>query len=296
MGLGNDYILDRLSKIEVLPTFPDVVGEVMKVIEDPMSSATDLAKSLDPSMAGEILRVANTAYYGTRNFRNITSIEHAIAIIGFENLSHIVLNMPFMSMIQSDSVFDRTRYITHSLVCAVLSRTISDSTGVANPGEVYLGGLMHDVGTVIIYRYFHDEWDRMRTLVNEKGITWTAAETEILSFDHGYLGAELLNTWNIPRSVTDGVRYHHCPEVAEENKGHAIVINLGNKFAKRIDLRDNFSSFDEFLNNYRDVVELVRDLGVDLAPSTELKFFEKAFIELRNTKGFFEGVLEEKHD
>ena len=69
--MDREYILDKLGKIDVLPTFSGTVGEVINGIEDPMSSAADLAKSMDPSMAGEALRVADTAYFGTGNFRNI---------------------------------------------------------------------------------------------------------------------------------------------------------------------------------------------------------------------------------
>jgi HD-like signal output (HDOD) protein len=94
-----DNTLKRIKKINILPTFPDIVDGIMNVIENPMSSASDLAKNMDPSMVGEVMRVANMAYFGTRNFRNISTIEHAIAIIGYEHLSYILLQMPFLKMI-----------------------------------------------------------------------------------------------------------------------------------------------------------------------------------------------------
>lgn len=157
MGMDTEYILGKLGKIEVLPTFPGIVGEVINVIEDPMSSAADLAKSMDPSMAGEVLRVANTAYFGTGNFRNITSIEHAIAIVGFQHLSHIILHMPFITMIKGDAVFNREEFIKHSITCGILSKTISTCVRGTNANEVYIGGLMHDIGAIVIYRYFREE-------------------------------------------------------------------------------------------------------------------------------------------
>ncbi|HNT68437.1 MAG TPA: HDOD domain-containing protein, partial [Syntrophorhabdaceae bacterium] len=75
--MDTDRILHKLKEVNMLPTFPATVGTVMGLIQDPMSSAADLAKGMDPSMVSEVLRIANTAYFGTRNFRNITSIEHA---------------------------------------------------------------------------------------------------------------------------------------------------------------------------------------------------------------------------
>jgi HD-like signal output (HDOD) protein len=296
MAMDPELIVSKLSKIEVLPTFPAMVGEVINVIEDPMSSASDLAKSMDPSMAGEVLRVANTAYFGTGNFRNITSIEHAIAIVGFQHLSHIILHMPFVSMIKGDSVFNREEFIKHSIVCGILSKSISSCTYAANPNEIYIGGLMHDIGAIVIYRYFHEECDKINVLVTQGALGRLDAEREVLSLDHGMIGALLLQLWNIPKTITDGIMYHHNPEAAKENRMPAMMINVGNKFAKKINLRDNFLSFDEFLTEYKGFVQIAQDQGVHLTSGEELKFFEHAFVQLKNAKGFFEGVLEENND
>jgi hypothetical protein len=43
-------------------------------------------------------------------------------------------------------------------------------------------------------------------------------------------------------------------EETKEDREYAIGTSPGNLFAKKIDLRDNFPSLDEFLNNYRDFV------------------------------------------
>jgi len=296
MGVEADYILGKLRTIETLPTFPGIVGEVINVIEDPMSSATDLAKSMDPSMAGEVLRIANTAYFGTGNFRNITSIEHAIAIVGFQHLSHIILQMPFVSMIKGDTGFDRAQFVAHSITCGNLAKAISSCISTTNPNEIYISGLMHDVGSIILYRYFHDEWERINSVIAESGVNRTEAEVRVLSVDHGVIGGMLLQLWNIPKMISDPVMYHHNPDGAGENRKPAIVVSLGNKFAKNVDLRDNFFSFDEFLNKYRDFGVIAQDLDIDLKPSEQLRFFERAFTFLKDTKGFLEGVLEERHD
>lgn len=296
MGIDTDYILGRLDKIEVLPTFPGIVGEVIHVIEDPMSSAADLAKSLDPSMAGEVLRVANTAYFGTRNFRNITSIEHAIAIVGFQHLSHIILQMPFICMVKDDSAFNRQEFIIHSITCGILSKTICTCIGGTKANEVYIGGLMHDIGTVIIYRYFQEEWERINALVMKGKMDRIDAEKEVLSVDHGVVGALLLQMWNIPKPVTDGVMFHHNPENAEENREQATMINMGNRFAKTVDLKDTFSSFDDFLNKYKNLAPITEEQWTKLPPSEELKFFEQTFVQLKDVKGFLEGVVGEIDD
>ena len=51
--MANDYILDRLGKIDGLPTFPGAAGGMIGLLGDPGSSASEVAKHMDPSMAGE---------------------------------------------------------------------------------------------------------------------------------------------------------------------------------------------------------------------------------------------------
>jgi hypothetical protein len=45
----SDYTLNRIKKIDILLTFPDIIGGITNVIENPISSALDLAKNMDTS-------------------------------------------------------------------------------------------------------------------------------------------------------------------------------------------------------------------------------------------------------
>lgn len=292
--MDNDRILNKLKAVNMLPTFPATVGRVMDLIQDPMSSAADLAKSMDPSMVSEVLRIANTAYFGTKNFRNISSIEHAIAIIGLEHLSTIILQMPFISMVKGDTGFDREKFIEHSIMCGVLSKTISSSTKFGNPNEVYIGGMMHDIGSIIIYRYFRSEWDQACSLVRERGMPWPEAEKDIFSMDHGYIGAILLELWNIPKEITDGVMFHHCPGKAKGNRGNVMAIYLGNRFSKLINIHDDLPGFDDFLNRYRPFLNIDDEPGLQLSPSDEIIFYEKIYACARKTQHYIHGVIREK--
>ncbi len=292
--MERDEILQVLRKIDVLPTFPTVMAEVIGVIDDPMSSAADLAKSMDPSMASEVLRMANTAYFGTRSFRNITSIEHAIAIIGLEHLSQIILHMPFLSMMNGSGEIDREKFIRHSMICAIASKVVSQTVHMGDQHAVYIGGLMHDIGTIIIYRYFNAEWKMISRIVREKNYTWVQAEEEVLSCDHGMVGACLLTMWNIPQSVTDGVMYHHFPGNAADNIWNAKIIDIGNRFAKQADLSDSFTDFDEFIKNNKHFVPLAEELGIQISLSQELDLLDGVYGLMKNVRSLLVEAGEEK--
>jgi hypothetical protein len=82
----------------------------------------------------------------------------------------------------------------------------------------------------------------------------------------------------------------------KENRECPVIISRGNMFAKKINIGDNFSGFDEYINKYMDFVYGIEDCEMELMPTEEVKRLERIFVRLKNTKGFFEEVLEEKDD
>jgi len=296
--MGNqDYIVKKLRHIEILPTFPKIVSEILTLINDPMSSASDLARHMDPSMAGEVLRVANTAYFGTRNFRSITTMERAIAVIGYEHLGYVVLQMPFLALVQGpDTTFDRKLFITHAIVCGSLAKLIgSHATVAVDHNEIYISGILHDIGRIILYRYFKKEWQEMLLLIRERHMPAVEAERAIFSVDHGYVGASLLELWNLPSAICDGVRYHHTPGAAPQNRESAFATCLANQFAKRINMDTDLECFDDFATRHRDFCEAVNGSTDAITVHDEVRFLSLAYDSLKNAQGLIE-VTAGDHD
>lgn len=288
-------LISRLKKIDILPTFASVVGEIISLIDDPMSSASDLARRMDPSIAGEVLRIANSAYYGMKSFRKISTLEHAIAVMGFQSLSRLVLQMPFLFMTgRQDSVFDRDAFVAHSTLTALFAKLISTETQKGNPGEVYISGMVHDIGIIIMYRHFKDEWGMINRLIIEKKMSRVSAEQEVFSFDHGLIGGILLELWNVPKSVTDGVAYHHSPDSAQENRENVIITYMANRFAKRFDTCGSACDIEQSIADNQDILDEMATLGKRYSPVGVETFFEKIAGALRETARYTQSMQEER--
>lgn len=286
-----DKIIDRLKNIEPLPTFSNLVGEVLNIIDDPMSSASDIAKHMDSSMVGEVLRMAGSAYFNTGGLRKISSIEHAIAMIGFEQLSNIILQMPFISLTDKhDEMFDSKAFFAHSTLCGAISKAIGSATSLGNPNEAYISGIVHDVGIIVIYRHFKEEWRQIISLMEYENMSRLEAERQIFSFDHGYLGGMLLDIWHVPKSITDGVKYHHCPEDAEENEENVAVTYLGNILSNRIDLKADTDSFVNFMMNHRDFAEKITKFRSALSSHEEMNLFQMIFNAVKGASVLLKGT------
>lgn len=282
-----DEIRDRLKKIKILPTFSTIIGKVIKVIDNPSSSASDLARHLDPSMASEILRIANTAYFGVSNDRKVSTVEHAIAVIGWDHVSRVIIQMPLLSLARSPGAgIEKKSFLGHSLICGETARVISVATNRANHNETYVGGLVHDLGKIIICQFFRKEWEQIQLLIDSGEVEGVEAERKVLAFDHGQIGALLLELWQIPRSITSAVMYHHMPDTADEFAGTVRVVCAADAFAKQVDMENDLESFDHFLHVHRVYLRTVEERFRNMSPSTEVAIYEELFQKLSEAKSF----------
>jgi putative nucleotidyltransferase with HDIG domain len=282
----NVFIRDKISGIEFLPTLPSIVGEVMSIIEDPKSSASDLVKHMDPSLVGEVLKVANSAYFGRKSIRRISTVEQAVATIGYSGLSSIVLQMPFLSMLKGeDNVFDRHGFVRHSFTVAVLARTVSTAFNIGSADAVYVGGLLHDIGSIVIYQYFNEEWNCINDLVASGQSSRLEAEREILSVDHAGVGSILLEKWELPEPIVESVRLHHRREVIGENE-NAYVTWLANNLGKEIDFKSDLANFGVFFEKQREFLRA--EMPERYLLKHHVWLFERAYESLRSTDEFIE--------
>jgi HD-like signal output (HDOD) protein len=76
--------LKRLDSIPDLPTLPNIVIQVNKMLQDYNSSIKKLGTIIekDQAMVAKILRLVNSTFYGFRS--KIKNIPHAIIILGFQ--------------------------------------------------------------------------------------------------------------------------------------------------------------------------------------------------------------------
>ncbi len=158
--MENLELKKRLSNIENLPTLPIVAKNVIKLTQNPDSTAFEIAEAIsqDQAMATKVLKTANSAYYGFP--RKINTINYAIVVLGLNNIKNIVFSASIMerfSSIGKNLLFDRRDFWQHSLLCGIISKKISEHIGIKNSEEIFMCGLLHDFGKLILDNFFHEE-------------------------------------------------------------------------------------------------------------------------------------------
>jgi putative nucleotidyltransferase with HDIG domain len=207
-----DTILKKLDRIENLPTLPSIVMEVNKMLQDHNTDIRQLSELIerDQSFVSKILRIVNSAFFGLRS--KVGNISHAITLLGFSTIRNAVLSVSVINAFSDDgnfTGFDITNFWKHSIAVAVTSRYLAAKTRLHSPDESFIGGLLHDIGKVILFQYFNDLFLEVWHLFKNSGQPFYLAEQEALQIDHAQIGAYLAEKWQLPKELVNAIRYHH---------------------------------------------------------------------------------------
>lgn len=227
MDLSAQKTKNKVKLIKNLPTLPDILHKISRMVESKQYSANDIARviSQDQVLTAKVLKLANSAFFGFS--RSINSVDQALVLLGFQVVKGLIL---------TSSVFDivQRRYTDlwkHSLAVATISGILAQRVGMKAPEESNLAGLLHDLGKVVMAVGMVEELDRIMDLC-ETGKTGIEAEKEIMGFTHMEAGTWLAEAWKLPVELTDPITFHHDPAAAGERPMETSIVHLADILAK----------------------------------------------------------------
>ena len=224
-------LAERIAKISGdLPAMPAVVLRVLEMAQDTETTVEDLQRviEVDPGLTTKILRVANSAYY--RRVREVYSLSHAILTLGFRTVLSLTLASSTKALFDDcadvakpirQTLWDHS--ISTAFVASDLGRLVP---GGADPELCFIGGLLHDIGKLVIVRHFAEPFARVCAEAAAGPEAALAAEERILGFRHDALGAHLAGEWELPEALAGVIRHHHDPERSERNPTETAIVAL----------------------------------------------------------------------
>jgi len=228
-----------VSNIRNLPTPPIVFQQIQKVMSDPDVSANHIANILaeDPAMSVKVLKLTNSAFYGLA--REIDSVKHAVVIVGLEAIKNLVLSASVMDMFKGDKIDQEfhDKYWRHSLAAGFCGRILAKklrARGVVNPDSAFSGGLLHDIGKIVICSFLPDEYAKIKAArESDQESADYEVEEKVLGYNHAQIGCILAEQWKLPERLTEAITYHHHPQLSESDDAISYVINIADFVAKK---------------------------------------------------------------
>ncbi|MCB1001975.1 MAG: HDOD domain-containing protein [Acidimicrobiales bacterium] len=170
---------------------PRAAQRVLELLAVPDGAHAELCAlvELDPALTAAVLRAANSAHLGFS--RRIAGIRHATVLLGGSLVASLAASR-VADLVFDTAVPDYPDWLwQHSVVvassCAVLAPYVGESTD-----DAFTTGMLHDVGTLV------------------SASNGESADHVDASPEHAEIGADLLQRWNLPDAVVDGVRHHHA--------------------------------------------------------------------------------------
>lgn len=208
-----------------LPSLPMIYGQLNEITKKPNSSAKDIGRviSNDTSLSARLLRLVNSTFYGFPS--TIDTLSRAVTIVGVKQLSTLALGISIVKVFDDipSELIDMRSFWEHSIACGIAARIIAGFKKVANSERLFVAGLLHDIGRLLLYSYEPQLAQETLVAAQNGPKPVYEAELDLMGFDHTDLGGTLLNQWNLPLSLENDIRFHHCPMAAKDPKEAAIV-------------------------------------------------------------------------
>ena len=223
-----------LKKMEQnLPTLPQVAWQTMRLLEDPDSTPQQFEQmvSRDQALAGRVLRLANSAYYGLST--RISSLSRAIVILGFGTVRSLVMAATYQSLHRAERAEEKSLW-EHALAVSMVSRMLAVEFDYKELEQASTAGLMHDIGKVIMNQHLGEKYLEVFDLVKNGQATFLEAEADSFEITHADVGGMVVEKWSFSPGLVEAVSLHHNPTSAKEDEVLCALVSLANNICVKL--------------------------------------------------------------
>lgn len=207
MALTRSSFEDIVERIHTIPSLPEVVTQVVRLVNDPNSDARQINAIMmkDAAMAAKMLRMVNSVYYGLAE--PVNDLEQAIVILGFKTIRSVALSISVLNMFQQQNAnFNMKAFWAHSAVSACLGRLICGKARICDPEFGFTIGLLKGLGKVILAENAPEETRAIIAVARQYRMSFTKACREVMDTDDAEIGAWLMERWELDKVLVATVR------------------------------------------------------------------------------------------
>jgi HD-like signal output (HDOD) protein len=266
-----------------LPEIPSTAFELYEIVEDPTASVQRIAEVVNksPSLAALLLRIVNSSFYGFPS--KIDTISRAVTLIGTREISGLAIGLIIAKTFKHipEEILDMSSFLKHSIACGIISRILAANKNIPQTEQMFVSGLLHDVGRLIIYQYFPDQAKLLLDLSATSDRLLYQQENCVLGDNHTFIGKYLLTTWKLPLDLESNIFFHHNPSAAP-NPINAAIVHLADIMVNALRLG---SSGEKFVPSFDDKAWD----SLCISPSSFEIIIRQAIHQLVPLESFFKG-------
>ncbi len=228
---------ERLATLDQLPSLPIATLKLIRLLGQSEAAEYEEVEEIiqtDPALVSAILKTANSALFAPKSGK-VTTIGDAVRNLGLRKIQEIAITHqtgPFLGKEIEGYGLLGGQLWQGALAGAIASQTIAATTKQCPPGEAFVGGLLRDIGKLVMQALFGDQLRTSNLHPTDSNWTQCALEQSEFGFNHSEIGSELALLWKLPDTLVKAIRYHHCPPDDPELGGPLVdIVHLGDIIA-----------------------------------------------------------------
>ncbi|NOY73195.1 MAG: HDOD domain-containing protein [Gammaproteobacteria bacterium] len=236
---------DLVKDLNQLPPMPELAQKIFQLSSDESAGISELATivEIDPSLSAQILRYARSPLFNYQG--TIDSIHTAISrVLGFGMVMNLSLGLATAKSfkVQQLGPLGLGNHWRHAIYSAALAQNLASEAKEShqfNHGLVYLSGLLHNFGHLLMGYLFKHEFTLLNELVLANPATPVSElEMQVFNITHTEVGALLMEKWRLPEEIIVATRQHHAPDYDGEHAAYAQIITLADHILKGHNMGD----------------------------------------------------------
>ncbi len=206
-----------IEDIEVLPTFPQNIKELIYLVNNPESTFEQIATKVqkDVFLSANVMKLANSAAFSQQS--KVETVQKALQLIGLKEFRNILYILGTKNIMEDkyaafEEIWERSNE------CAFIVRQLAERKHYKNTVTTTLVSmaLLYDIGQVIVLSCEPEIKDISKTAAAKNIHSPTALEEIALGITHTEAGAMVAEKWNFPKHYKIVAKYHHKPLTADE--------------------------------------------------------------------------------
>jgi HD-like signal output (HDOD) protein len=204
-----------VSRVKCVPSSPAAYSALVAELESAEPSVERLGQivSRDVGMTAKFLQLVSSGFFGSPQ-KSVDPVRWA-AFLGIETIRQVAasagvvgsteLNLPLNCSMEALGAHSRK---VAGCAAAIAAKETDDATLI---GHAYLGGLLHDVGLLVLAEHFPKRFAETWTRSRAERVSIGEVESRSFCTTHADLGGYLLALWGVPDAIVDATACHHRP-------------------------------------------------------------------------------------
>ncbi len=222
-------VTEFVANIDQLVALPEVCVHVNQMIDSPRFSAADIGEviSQDTDLSARLLRTVNSAMYGLPV--PVETISRAVTVIGTRDLRDLAVMTAARQLFNGipADLMNMTEYWHYAISTGAYARTLAKRCDVLHGERLFVMGVLHDIGRLAILQHLPEQARDILLIAERDDDLLSAAEQDVLGFDHAEVGHALVKQWGLPESIQQVVRYHHALEEVGDFGLETALVHIG---------------------------------------------------------------------